>query len=151
MCGIAAQDFARMPMRLYLLAKLWDMNKDVRNEIYIRNGMSIAQQANRFRKLKVYKINQVCSLIALCWYIVGVVWVVGSDTCAVTSPHLYKLSLALTLIFVGFLAINVLCCLTYCAVLVGLRMILRHPDGLAVLTGRNARDIPVNDSGAFEA
>lgn len=58
---------------------------------------------------------RVVNAVYLVWYIVGSVWVSGRGTCHATAPHLYRLAVALTIIYYALLFLPLACfCLIVC-------------------------------------
>lgn len=58
---------------------------------------------------------RIVNAVYLIWYIIGSVWVSGGGTCYSSAPHLYRLVVALTIIYYALLFLPLACfCLIVC-------------------------------------
>eukprot|EP00183_Erythrolobus_madagascarensis_P002646 CAMPEP_0185850022 /NCGR_PEP_ID=MMETSP1354-20130828/4309_1 /TAXON_ID=708628 /ORGANISM="Erythrolobus madagascarensis, Strain CCMP3276" /LENGTH=449 /DNA_ID=CAMNT_0028550649 /DNA_START=157 /DNA_END=1506 /DNA_ORIENTATION=+ len=74
----------------------------------------------------------------LAWFVLGSIWVSDAGTCAKTAPNLYRLVLALTVIYYALLGLPLACfCLIMCCLPVFIRLMLPYAER-AQRRGRSA-------------
>jgi len=107
--GVIALQFFRLPLRLCfirnLLAFMGALNREEEPSITL----------SELKASCVYLILCILNITAITWYFIGVVEVFRPTDCSDESPTMYKLSLALVVIFLAFLAYSFACrCLFIC-------------------------------------
>ena len=143
--ALLAQDVLRTPLRLYILMRIKALyllyeDPDAPNTSAASSTISAATAGGeRFKaglqkitRSRAYGASRWFSYAVLALYISGFVWLLRAGDCARSSPHLYRLCLALSIILGVFIAIN-LCCGT---VYFGLVLIFRC-CGPSIMAWRN--------------
>eukprot|EP00937_MAST-01D_sp_MAST-1D-sp2_P008066 g8066.t1 len=101
---LIAHDLVRMPIRQHILRRL-----DALGRIDEAQSGTLESGLKDLRASFVCRFGKWLTHAAHVWYTVGAVWICGAAPCAESSPHLYKLALALLVIAAAFIAMNVLC------------------------------------------
>eukprot|EP00741_Cyanophora_paradoxa_P000185 tig00000402_g179.t1 len=77
------------------------------------------EAASASQRATLARLSTALNLCSFGWFIVGNVWTLQAESCAATSPHLYRLCLALIIVFYCLMALPyifglcLLCCLPF--------------------------------------
>ncbi|GJQ08596.1 hypothetical protein GpartN1_g387.t1 [Galdieria partita] len=81
----------------------------------------------------------------LVWFIVGSIWLSECETCNKTAPHLYRLVLALVVIYYALLGLPLACfCLIMCCLPLFIRLLLPYAESTQRRRGRAATAEQIN-------
>eukprot|EP00871_Galdieria_phlegrea_P005662 jgi/Galph1/6097/GphlegSOOS_G4733.1 len=82
----------------------------------------------------------------LVWFIVGSIWLSECETCNKTAPHLYRLVLALVIIYYALLGLPLACfCLIMCCLPLFIRLLLPYAENTQRRRGRAATSEQINN------
>jgi len=123
---LLAADLLRTPLRLQVLTQLCALEQALPHRSAIRSedhgaAHALTQAFDAIDKGRAAVLSRWASLAVLALNAVGVAWLLQAGACAETSPHLYRLCLALTLVFGTFVGLNICCSCAYAGLVLAFR------------------------------